>query len=114
MIRLPQTARSVSLLLAVLFCLIYGPVCSESREGRIVFSGQPLAQRPTDHESSQARRGDHQVRDDAPKHLRDWVVANYAKGERNCAGAAGEQAHDQRRPRSGQHRVRPEAVRQDR
>ena len=25
-------------------------------------------------------------RDDAPKHLRDWVVANYSKGEKNCAG----------------------------
>ena len=44
-------------------------------------------------------------RDDAPKHLRDWVVANYAKGEKKLRGrTAGNEAHDQRRPRSGQPR----------
>jgi len=92
MIRLAAT-RSFRLVLAlaVTFSLIYGPVYSLNPVRAESYS-PTIPSRNVQQITKAHKRGEVIIkfRDDAPKHLRDWVVATYAKGEKILRGRGGE------------------------
>jgi RHS repeat-associated protein len=92
MIRL-ATTRSLRhvLALALTFSLIYGPVYYLNPVRAESYSPTNPS-RNVQQITKAHKRGEVIIkfRDDAPKHLRDWVVATYAKGEKILRGRGGE------------------------
>ena len=88
MIRLAATRSfRFTLALAVTFSLIYGPVYYLNPVRAESYSPTNPS-RNVQQITKAHKRGEVIIkfRDDAPKHLRDWVVATYAKGEKILRG----------------------------